>query len=105
VAFSAYLVYLQLAVIRAVCPWCLLDAGISVVLLALLVWRRPAASGRRASTRPARVAVIGAAVAVVTVVGAIGVHVGDSPTSGSAYRGALATHLAASGAIFYGAYW
>jgi len=35
----------------------------------------------------------------------MGVFVADAPTAGSAYQEALARHLTASGAIFYGAYW
>ena len=39
------------------------------------------------------------------VVFAAGVFVADAPTVATARQEALARHLAASGAIFYGAYW
>jgi hypothetical protein len=49
--------------------------------------------------------VIGATLAVATVVFAAGVFVADAPTAATARQEALARHLGASGAIFYGAYW
>lgn len=38
-AFAAYLVYLQLAVIDAVCPWCMTSDGLVAVLAALTLVR------------------------------------------------------------------
>jgi uncharacterized membrane protein len=105
VAFSAYLTYLSLWELRAACPYCVADAGIAVGLLATLLARRPAVSGRRARVRPRRLVAIGAALAALTVIFAAGVFVADTPTAASSYQEALARHLAASGAIFYGAYW
>ncbi len=102
VAFSAYLVYLQLAVLHAICPWCIADAAIAGVLAGVVLARRP--EGRR-RPGPARLALVGGGVAVATVVFAAGVYVADAPTERLAYREALARHLAASGAVFYGAYW
>jgi uncharacterized membrane protein len=104
VTFSLYLTVVQVAVIRALCPWCLLDAGIAVALLAVLLVRRPV-GGRRSPTRPARLAWIGGATAVATVVLALGIFVAEPPGGSRSYQEALARHLAASGAIFYGAYW
>jgi uncharacterized membrane protein len=105
VAFSAYLTYVSLRVLRVACPYCLTDAGIAVALLAVLLVRRPAATGKRAPTRPRRVAALGAALAVATVVFAAGVFVADTPSAASAHQESLARHLASSGAVFYGAYW
>lgn len=104
-AFSAYLAWLQVGVLRAVCPWCVLDAAVAVVLVAALLWRRPEATGRRSPVRVPRLIWIGGAVAVVTLVIAVGVHVMEPPSAASGYREALARHLAATGAIFYGAHW
>jgi hypothetical protein len=105
VAFSAYLTYLSFFVIRAVCAYCLASAAIAVVLFALLLARRPAGSGRRSPTRPVRVATLGALVAVTTVVFGAFVFAGSAPEQSAAYREALARHLTATGAVFYGAYW
>jgi len=104
VAFSAYLTYLSLFELGAVCPYCLADAAVATALLVVLFARRPEA-GRRASMRPGRLVAIGLAAAVVTVVFGMGVFAGGAPGVGSPYQEALARHLTASGAVFYGAYW
>lgn len=104
VAFSAYLAVVQLVVLRAVCPWCAVDAAVAFVLLGALLWRRPA-TGRRSRIRPTRVAWIAGVVAAVTLAVAIGVHQTEPPEAASSYREALARHLTSSGAIFYGAFW
>jgi uncharacterized membrane protein len=105
VSFSAYLAYLQRFVLHALCPWCALDALVSVAVLSVLVWRRPLPTGRRSPTRPARLGAIGAVTAVVTIVFAVGAYVGEGPTGAANEREALARHLAQSGAVFYGAFW
>jgi uncharacterized membrane protein len=105
VAFSAYLSGLQALVLRAFCPWCALDAALSVALFGALLWRRPEARGRRSPIRSRRLAWIGPAVALATLAVGIGVHVAEPPAAAPGYREALARHLAASGAIFYGAHW
>jgi uncharacterized membrane protein len=104
-SFSAYLAYVQLVVLDAICAWCVLDALIAVALLGVLVWRRPLPSGRRSPTRPGRLGAVGAVTAVLTIVFAIGAYVGDGPASTGNYREALARHLSQTGAVFYGAYW
>jgi len=103
VAFSGYLTYLQLAVLRAVCPWCVADAVVAAALLGVVLWRRPAE--RRRQTRPGRLVAIGGGAAVATVVLAAGVFVAGAPSGSAAYREALARHLTDSGAVFYGAFW
>jgi uncharacterized membrane protein len=100
-----YLAYLQVFVLRAVCPWCVADAGVSAALLGALLWRRPEARGRHSPVRPARIWTTGAAAAVVTLAVAIGVHVFEPPAAAPGFRDGLARHLAATGAVFYGAYW
>jgi uncharacterized membrane protein len=105
VAFSAYLTWLALFELGAVCPWCLADAAIAAALLAVLLARRPVATGRRSWVRPRRLATLGVLTAAVTIVVGMGVFVAGAPSAGSAYQDALARHLTASGAIFYGAYW
>jgi uncharacterized membrane protein len=105
VSFSGYLTYLELGVIRAVCPYCVVVAMLAVLLFALLVIRRPVSSARRSPTRPGRMVGVAVATAFVTVFIAVGVFSATSPTSGSPYREALARHLTSSGALFYGAFW
>ena len=57
------------------------------------------------STKRSAIRGLGVAAAVVTVVFGMGVFVAGAPSTGSTYQESLARHLAASGAIFYGAYW
>jgi uncharacterized membrane protein len=104
VSMSAYLTWISLTVLGTTCPWCLAVAATDVALLGVLVARRPVLPGRRAPTRPARLAWLGGATAVLTVAGAAAVFVGTSPAD-AAYRAALARHLATTGAVMYGAYW
>lgn len=101
VAFSGYLTYLEVFVLRALCPYCLAVAALAVVLLVVVIMRRPAGAGRR----PRRLAAIGAATAVATIVVGAGIHVGAASPERVAYQEALARHLTATGATMYGAYW
>jgi len=105
VAFSAYLTFLSVFELRAVCPWCLTDAGIAVALLAVVLVRRPPLTGRRPVARPARLVTWGAAAFVATIVVAAGVWVTGKPSASAPYQEALARHLASTGSIMYGAYW
>jgi hypothetical protein len=92
---------LEIFVLLSLCPCCLGAAALSVVLLVTVFARRPAGAGRR----PARLAMGGVALAVLTIVVAAGVHVGAADPERVAYQEALARHLADAGAIMYGAYW
>lgn len=105
VAFSAYLTYISLGELHAVCPYCLADAIIAPALLVTLLLRGPTGAGRRSAARAGRLVAIGASVSVATVIFAAGVFVTGAPTAPSTYQEALARHLADSGAVFYGAYW
>jgi len=48
VAFTSYMAYLQVSVIRAVCSWCMLSAALTVVLAGLVLY---AVFGGARSTR------------------------------------------------------
>lgn len=104
-SFSAYLTFLELFVIRAVCVYCVASAVIAVALFGLLLALRPRATGRRSPVRPARVAVLGGITAVATVVFGAAVFATHTPQQAAGYQEALARHLAGSGAVMYGAYW
>jgi uncharacterized membrane protein len=105
VAFSAYLTYLSLFELGAACPYCLLDAAIAVALLVALWVRRPAPVGRQNALRPGRLAVYGGLTAVAAIVFAAGVFVTGATRATSGYAADLARHLAATRAVFYGAFW
>lgn len=104
VSFSAYLTYLELFEIRAVCGYCVLSAVIAVALFAVLLMQRPTGSGRKFPARKSRVVTLGTITAVVTVLIGAGYFAGGSPHAAAAQE-ALARHLAESGAMMYGAYW
>ena len=38
VAFTSYMAYLQVAVIRAICSWCMLSAALTVALAVLTIY-------------------------------------------------------------------
>jgi uncharacterized membrane protein len=103
VAFSGYLSYLELFVIGAVCWYCVVSAAVAGTLFGLLVGRRPAGGGRH--TRPRRVATLGAITAVGTVACGALVFALSVPPVEAAYAEALARHLSARDAVFYGAFW
>jgi uncharacterized membrane protein len=105
VSFSAYLTYLELFVIGAVCWYCVVSAATATGLLGVLLGRRPPAGGRRAPTRLARVATLGSLTAVATVLLGIGVFAASAPRAAPGYQEALARHLTEGGAIMYGAFW
>ena len=105
VAFAAYLTYLELVVIHALCFYCLAAAAIAAVLLIALVVRRPGIGSRHALTQPRRLATIGIVVAVATIAFGVAGHMADTEGTASPYQEALARHLTDSGVIFYGAYW
>ncbi len=53
VGFTSYMAYLQVAVIRAICSWCMLSAALTVALAALVMFHilGRAKSGRHRTTR------------------------------------------------------
>jgi uncharacterized membrane protein len=105
VGFSAYLTWISASVIHAFCPYCLASGTVALVLLAVLVWRRPVVGARsRAVTRPARLAAIGVAAAVAVVVVGAFIYAANPESANTAYREALARHLTARGAMMYGSF-
>ena len=104
-SFSAYLTWIELFVLRAICPYCVAVAAIAVALVVVLLVRRPAMPARRAWARPLRLAGIAVAIGVLTVVVSAAAFKADTGLMQATGQEALARHLASSGAIFYGAYW
>ncbi len=105
VSFSAYLAWLSMTEIRALCGWCLASGLVAVALLGALLFRRPPASGHAPRLRAPRLAAYAAVVAVATVVSGAGVYAGSPSSAEASYRDALARHLTESGAVMYGAFW
>jgi len=102
VGFSAYLTWISASVIRAFCPYCLASGAAAVVLLAVLIWRRPPVSARL--TRPARLVALGGAAAIGAIVVGAFVYAANPESSEPSYREALARHLTARGMVMYGAF-
>jgi uncharacterized membrane protein/glutaredoxin len=99
--FSGYLMYVLAFKIQAVCPYCITSALFSLSLFVLAIVGR-------AWEDVGQLAFTGVAVALVTLVGTLGVYanVGEGGTtiSGSA-NVQLARHLTETRAQMFGAYW
>lgn len=102
-AFSCYLTGVSLLVLHAACGWCVTSAVIVCVIVVALLRRRPPPGSRQAWLRPWRLATLGGLVAITTTGAAFAIFNTSVPTS--PYQEALARHLRATGARFYGAYW
>ncbi len=105
-AFSLYLTWLEIAVIRALCAWCVVSALLTVGLAAAVWLRRPAVVPR-GPTLPARPALLRTAAVTggLVILGAWLLFDVEIGRPASAFQQGLARHLAAGGAVMYGAYW
>jgi uncharacterized membrane protein len=104
-SFSLYLTYLSIFAVGATCTYCLASLAIALALFGTLLVRRPHPTGRRSPVRLARVAALGSATALATVILGAAVFATLEPKEAAPYQEALARHLKASGAVMYGAYW
>ena len=99
VGFSAYLTYLEVFIIGALCSWCVASAAIAAALFALAASRTPWGAAR----------FFGAAAALVLVFAAsYSVHSpapGENAPSGATfYQASLAKYLSERGATMYGSH-
>ena len=111
--FSAYLTYLELFVIHAICPYCVASAGMMTAIILLLLLRRPVVPG----VPGPRVALLGAVLAVCVILGAVflpkEITASPDPTptptltpvSLEEFQVGLAKHLRSVGATMYGGFW
>ena len=104
VGFSAYLTYLELFIIEAICSWCVASAAIAAAVFLL-------AASRREGTTGGALASLGGAGAVIVLVFAISYSVHSpapeeaaSPSSATFYQVGLAKYLSERGAAMYGSY-
>jgi hypothetical protein len=104
VGFSAYLTWIAVFGIGALCAYCLASAALAVALLAVLLWRRPVAGFRRSSVTPARLATLGGGAALAAIVVGAGIFAANPESRDPAYQEALARHLTARGAVMYGGF-
>jgi uncharacterized membrane protein len=105
VAFSLYLTYLSIFVIGATCPYCLASGVIAVLLLLVMVLRRPHGEGREAAAyKPGKLVTLGITAGAFAILLGAFIFAADFSTP-AGYQVALAQHLAKSNATFYGAFW
>ena len=105
VAFSLYLTYLSVVVIGATCPYCLASGVIAVLLLVVMVLRRPHGEGREAAAyRTGKLAALGITAGAFAILLGAFIFAADFSTP-AGYQLALARHLAKNNATFYGAFW
>ena len=104
VGFSAYLTYLELFIIDALCSWCVASAAITVAVFLLAASRKEMQGGG------AVLKSLGGAAAVFVLVFAVSYSV-HSPApedtaqqAASFYQVSLARYLSESGATMYGSY-
>ena len=104
VGFSAYLTYLELFIIEAICSWCVASAAIAAVVFLLAASRREGSTGDALRS-------LGGAGAVIVLVFAISYSVHSpapeetaSPSSATFYQVSLAKYLSERGAAMYGSY-
>ena len=96
--FSLFLVA-RMLVLAAFCPWCLLSAALSLTLGAIAV------TGVMRGGRGAAAAGVGLAAAMVALTLTTGGHRAVPPAGDPGRLEAIARHLSASGARFYGVWW
>lgn len=104
VGFSAYLTYLELFIIEAVCSWCVASAAIAVIVFLL-------AASRKGGTTGSALKSFGAAGALIALVFTISYSI-HSPApedpeqsrSTTFYQVSLAKYLSERGAAMYGSY-
>ena len=104
VGFSAYLTYLELFIIEAICSWCVAAAAIAAAVFLL-------AAARREGTTGGALVSLGGAGAVIVLVFAISYSVHSpapeeaaSPSGATFYQASLAKYLSERGAAMYGSH-
>lgn len=105
VSFSAYLTYLELFVIKAVCSWCVISAAIAfLVLVAVIMKKKDMAS----SSSAGKFFLVGSAVFVFVFVASYSIHSPSLEESSlpesSIYQSSLAKYLSDTGATMYGSF-
>ena len=105
VGFSAYLTYLELFIIEALCSWCVASAAIAVGLLALSGFGK-----RRTAEGASALRSLAAAAAALVLVFAVSYSIHSPstdekpPSSATFYQVSLAKYLSDRGATMYGSY-
>ena len=106
VSFSAYLTYLEVFIIDALCSWCLVSAVISLLLLGIVLMKKKSMYPRASSLRAGGGAVVLfiAVFAASWLVQMPSVDRQSLTGESSVYQIRLAKHLSGSGAVMYGSF-
>ena len=100
--FSAYLTYLELAVIKAVCPYCIVSALLITGVLVVSLLQKPLVPNL---SRGRLAFYIGLVVVLVFIVPILAQRPAAQAPAQTDFQTRLATHLTSQGAVIYGAYW
>ncbi len=100
--FSAYLTYVELFVIKAICPYCLISSIIITAILITLLLRRPDLSPRISFAKFAILSVI--IIGIVLFSSVFLQSKGLSASQNDTLQIGLAKHLTKIGAVMYGSY-
>ncbi|HSE83251.1 MAG TPA: vitamin K epoxide reductase family protein [Thermodesulfobacteriota bacterium] len=102
--FSAYLTYLELFVIKAICIYCVASAIIIAAIWVILLVKKPKLSPEISFAKMATLSgvVVGAVLIGSILVQSGGLSADDS--SSNTLQGKLAKHLTETGAVMYGSY-
>jgi len=102
VTFSAYLTYVELVVLKTVCPFCVASAVFILIIFVAIVLAKPK------SYTPSPVAIVFLSLIVLLAI-PYGTHMVQSEnlqsTAPESRAVRLAKHLTATGATMYGTYW
>jgi uncharacterized membrane protein len=103
--YSLYLTSVSLTVLNAACPYCLTSLTLMTITFAVVTWQRP--DGLVSFSWPrwlSRTVPVGLAAILLLHLNYSGI-LGEAPAAEDPAARALAEHLTASGAKFYGAFW
>ena len=100
-AFSAYLTYIELFVIHAICFYCLISAVIITALLIILLLKKPPQSPAYSSLKLITLSVM---VLGVVLLGSFFIQSRELRAGSSTFQVGLAKHLGGMGATMYGSF-
>jgi len=104
--FSAYLTYLEIFVIKAICPYCVASALIMTIIFIMLAYNKSESYPKLSTLKTA---VLTICVLTVVIIGSSTfqsdpLDFADGTGTASSFQLGLAKHLRAKGAVMYGSY-
>ena len=104
--FSAYITYLEIFVIKAICPYCVVSALIMTVIFIMLAYRKSELCPKLSSLKTA---VLTICVLAVVIIGSSAfqsdpLDFANGTGTATSFQLGLAKHLRTKGAVMYGSY-